>query len=69
VFRQKIHSMRRILLILVALAIPLAIAVAAARQTADLPALGGGAWEAIGAGFVLIVVVIGLLLWAQLRKR
>jgi hypothetical protein len=61
--------MRRILLVLLALAVPVAIAIAASRQTQDLPALGVDAWEAIGAGFVLIVVVIGLLLWVQLRRR
>jgi hypothetical protein len=61
--------MRRIVLTLLALAVPLVIAVVAARQTADLPALGGEAWVPIVIGLVLIAVVIALLLWAQLRKR
>ncbi|GIL40613.1 hypothetical protein [Roseiterribacter gracilis] len=61
--------MRRSFLFLLALAVPVAIAVAAAHQTADLPGLDSDAWLAIGAGFTLIVVVIGLLLWVQLRRR
>jgi membrane protease YdiL (CAAX protease family) len=61
--------MRRIVLTLLALAVPVVIAVVAAHQTADLPALGGDAWAPIGFGVGLIAVVIGLLLWVQLRKR
>jgi hypothetical protein len=61
--------MRRFALVLVALAVPVAIGIAAARQTDDLPALGAAAWMAVGFGGALIVVVIGLLLWVQLRRR
>jgi hypothetical protein len=63
------RHMRRILLVALAVAVPVAIAIAAYQQTDDLPALGADAWAAIGAGGALIVVVIGLLLWVQLRRR
>lgn len=60
---------RQILLVVVAIAVTAAIAIAAMRQTEDLPPVGPDIWLAAGAGFVGIVITILLLLWVQLRRR